>query len=396
MYFSFYNILPIVWVCLGVAVLAVLWLLIIYRSATKIRLTPSEVEEPQDGAENALPDDLPTVSVIVYANDNAAELRRSLPELLAQEYPQDKMEVIVVNDGSVEDITDVVNYLSQEHHKLYLTFVPEEARNLSRKKLSVSLGVKAARNEVVVLTTAECRPVSKRWLLDMSTPFTAAGGSKDVALGRVAITGIHSPGLRFSQAAITATWLKAAMRRRPYRGTGFNLAYRRRLFFEVKGFSRSLNLHNGDDDIFVNQIVTRDNTAVVLTRDSLMRASFQRADHVFRDIRLAHSFTARFLPKGARRLMGISTAMMWLWVAATAAGCVFSLPNYFPACIFAALIPILWIPLTVNWLRTGRALGLKLSAPLLWWEMLWRWISTLSCRLKCNSAKRRNYTWHHV
>lgn len=385
MYFSFYNILPIVWVCMGVAAAAMAWLLTVYRLRTRIRETEPPEEIP--------PAALPAVSVIIYANDNAADLRRMLPVVLGQEYPEGKMEVIVVNDGSVDDVTDVVNYLGLQHKNLYITFVPPEAHNLSRKKLAVSLGIKAARNEVIVLTTAEAVPASRRWLRDMAFPFSAEGGAKDVVLGRAAVTGLRRPMLRFDQAFQNALWLSAALHGHPYRGTGFNLAYRRQLFFSAKGFSRSLNLHYGDDDLFVNQISTPDNTAAVLTPGSLVKVRFQRPRHAYRDLRLQHCFTARFLPKGPRRLMGVSTLAIWLWVAAVTVGCVFSLPNWFPACVFAATVPALWIPLTVNWLRTGHALGLRLSPVLLWWEMLWRWLPDYRRRLRCTSSRRRNYTW---
>ncbi|MDE5979581.1 MAG: glycosyltransferase [Muribaculaceae bacterium] len=382
MYFAFNNILPLVWICLGTAVGAMIYLLTVYRRFTRLR-PPAE--------EDAVPDaDLPGVSVIIYARDNASELRENLPEILAQEYPEGKMEVIVVNDGSVDDVTDVVNHLGQQHPNLYITFVPDEAHNLSRKNLAVSLGIKAAKKETVVLTTAECRPASRFWLRRMAAPFRKS----DVVLGWAAIDNLSGHSLRFDEAARGTTWISAALNRRPYRGTAFNLAYRRDLFFEAKGFSRSLNLHNGDDDIFIHQIANRGNTSVVLSPDALMTVSFQRPKAAYRDLRLRHCFTQRRLPKGARRLLGSGTLAMWVWVAAVATGVVFSLPNWFPSCLFAATVPALWIPLTVNWLRTGRTLGIKLSPALLWWEMLWRWLPGLRCRLACGSSDRRNFTWH--
>ena len=95
MYFSFYNILPAVWVCLAVAVAATLYLITFYRLYIRIRPTV------KPGADEVPDEELPPVSVIIYARDNAADLRRMLPEVLGQEYPEGKMEVIVVNDGGV-------------------------------------------------------------------------------------------------------------------------------------------------------------------------------------------------------------------------------------------------------------------------------------------------------
>jgi hypothetical protein len=386
MYFSVYNILPIVWICLGIAIVAMVYLLTVYRSRTRLR-TPEEEPEVDD-------ESLPGVSVIVYTRDNATDLRKMLPDILNQDYPTEKFEVIVVNDGSVEEVTDVVNYLGQEYHNLYITFVPEEAHNLSRKKLAISLGIKGAKKDIVVLTTAECRPASSRWLRLMAIPFTKSEGEKDVVLGTATIAGLKRAMLRYDQAARLTTWISSALHHHPYRGIGFNLAYRKSLFFEAKGFSRSLNLHNGDDDLFVNQITTSDNTAVVLSADATVTANFHRPRAAYRDMRLRHCFTERQLPKGARRLMGSATFAMWLWLSAVVVGMVFSLPNWYPSCLFGVTIPLLWIPLTINWMRTGRTLGLKLNPALLWWEMLWRWLPNMRCKMKCGSSKRHNYTWH--
>lgn len=385
MYFAFNNILPIVWICLGISIVAVAFLLTVYRRFTRLRQADGSTDIDTD-------EGLPGVSVIIYARDNASDLREMLPEILSQEYPAGKMEVIVVNDGSVDEVTDVVNYLAADHRNLYITFVPDEAHNLSRKKLAISLGIKAARKEVVVLTTAECRPASQRWLRLMAAPF--ASPACGVVLGWADIASLPGAARRFDEVARGTTWLSAALRGKPYRGTGHNLAYRRDLFFEAKGFSRSLNLHNGDDDIFINQIANQANCRVVLSPEARMSVNFQRPAAAYRDLRLRHCFTQRRLPKDARRMMGAGTLAMWTWVAATAIGVTFSLPNWFPACLFAATIPALWIPLTVNWLRTGGTLGVNLSPALLWWQMLWRWVSCLRCRMACGGSDRRNFTWH--
>lgn len=386
MYFAFNNILPIVWICLGIAIIAILYLLTFYRSFTRIRAPKNQPE--------ATDNELPGVSVIIYARDNATDLRAMLPEILSQDYPVEKMEVIVVNDGSVEEVTDVVNYLGQKHPNLYITFVPNEAHNLSRKKLAILLGIKAAKKEIAILTTAECSPASNRWLRLIATPFTTTGGSHDIVLGRAVINNLPNAMLRFDEAARLTTWISKALHGRPYRGTGFNLAYRRDIFFKAKGFSRSLILQHGDDDVFINQITTRNNTAVVLSEDALITANFMRPKAAYNDLRLRHCFTQRLLPKSAQRIMASGTIALWLWLIATTVGITFSLPNWFPATLFIATIPTLLIPLTINWLRTGRALGIKLSAPLIWWEMIWRWIPNLRCRIACNSRNRQNFTWH--
>lgn len=387
MYFSFDNILPVVWIALGATLVLSILLLTLYRRFITVRDTVSpDIDIPDS--------ELPGMSVVVYSRDDAEELQTMLETVLTQDYPQGKLDVIVVNDGSAEDVTDVVNLLSVKYRNLYITFVPQEAHNLSRKKLAISLGVKASKREVILLTTANSTPASDRWARLMAYPFTSAGGKRKVVLGWGKISGIRSAMLRFDQVARAVTWLSAVLHMHlPYRGTRFNLAYRRDLFFEAKGFSRTLNLNNGDDDIFISQIATPENTGVVVCGDATVDIHFQNPEKGYRDLRLAHCFTERRLTRKPRLMMGFFTLLLWLWVAAVATGIVFSLPNIFPALIFILLIPALLIPLTITWRRTAATLGLKLPAAGLWWMMLWRWIPVLRSKISCSSDSRKNFTW---
>ncbi len=155
-YFSLDNLMPVVWACCGASLVAAVWLLAVYRPLIALK-----GKGERQGADGDVADaDLPPLSVIVHAFDNPESLAVLLGSVFSQDYPA-PVEVIVVNDGSSEDVTDVVNRLAVEHRNLYQTFVPDEAHNLSRKKLGVSLGIKAARNECVVLTCAESRIASK-------------------------------------------------------------------------------------------------------------------------------------------------------------------------------------------------------------------------------------------
>lgn len=385
MYFSIYNILPIAYVAIAVVSLTMLWLLICYRRRIARLSAAAEADTHTDDTDGQLP----PVSVIVYASYNAAELEETLPGILTQEYPGE-FEVIVVNDGSCSELSDVVKRYSHDYPNLYQTFVPEKAHNLSRKKLAISLGIKAARTDYVVLTEACGRPGSRRWLRLMARHFVSG---KEVVIGWGRIAGLRSAMKSFDQAATGATWLSAALAGHPYRGTALNIGYSRRLFFEAKGFSRTLNLHHGDDDLFVNQIATAENTAVELSAAARVSALAENPSAMWREEKLRHTFTARMLPKGPRRMMGLSTLMMWVWVAATAVCAVFTIPNMLPVCVLAVLAAALWIPLSLAWLRAGKALGARLKAPLLWWLMLWRWVPCLRARLRCASADRRNYTW---
>lgn len=209
------------------------------------------------------------VSVIVCARNEAANLRPYLQSLLEQDYPL--YEVIVVNDGSQDATQDVLDEYSCRYPHLKLTFVPVEARIISSKKLALTLAVKAAKYDILLLTDADCRPESKHWISEMSEPFHKP--EIEVVLGYSPYFSEHwwiNDIIRYDTLFNGLHYLGRALRHCPYMGVGRNLAYRKSAFLRAHGFAGQLGFRAGDDDLLVNRLATGKNTAVVLSRDSLI------------------------------------------------------------------------------------------------------------------------------
>lgn len=99
--------------------------------------------------------------------------------------------------------------------------------------------------------------------------------SKSIVLGYGGYE--HKKGLlnnliRFDTFFIALQYAGFALAGKPYMGVGRNLAYRRSLFFNNKGFARHSNLQSGDDDLFINEVATKTNTAVVIDPESFTRS----------------------------------------------------------------------------------------------------------------------------
>ena len=158
----------------------------------------------------------------------------------------------------------------------------------------------------------------------------------------------------FTHAADAVMWLSAAIRRRPYRGHGCNLAYRRSLFFDSRGFSSALNLRDGDDDIFINRVTTRDNTAAVVSRDAQVTYSHPSSRHEYRQRRPRRFHTARSLRKGSARFFGFSSLMTWLFVLLTVTAAAAAVYNrdWTQCGAVGAQIALLWLPICLTWRRT--------------------------------------------
>ena len=111
----------------------------------------------------------PPVSVIICARNESENLRRFLPLILEQNY--DEYEVIIVNDGSCNNTERLIKELQKDYHNLYITNIPQETRIISHKKLAITVGIKAAKNEILLFTDADCRPLTPNWISSMVRNF---------------------------------------------------------------------------------------------------------------------------------------------------------------------------------------------------------------------------------
>ena len=383
----------IVLALLSALIVPLLYLLFFYRR--RIELVSRHVD---DCNADEAPVTMPGVSIIVYTNNDSENLAVMLPQLLSQDYPAG-FEVIVVNDGASEMTKDIVTALSQTYSNLYITYAPEGSRYLSRKKLSLTIGIKAARYEYVVLTRSSCRIKSVKWLAMMARHFARG---KQVVLGYAC----YSPdddkqfGARkraFNALADAVTYLSSALAGHPYRGIDANIGYSRDLFFKNRGFSGSLNLQYGDDDIFINEISTKENTAVELSSESQVGIVYRRKPRqVYRDIKARYTFTSQFVYKGARRLVGMASAMMWLWLLLSVAAILMGLPNLLPLAIVTVASIALWLSLMFAWKKVANRLGGRrvfFMVPL--WLLL-RPIHNAAYRLHAIKGSKWNFTWEKV
>lgn len=218
------------------------------------------------------------VSVIICARNEAENLEQYLPVVLTQDYPD--YEVIVVDDCSTDDTDMVLTRMKAKYSRLRTSVIKEDKKFSHGKKLAVTIGIKAARYEQMLFIDADCVPDGDQWLKQMTAPF-----SDKISLvlgygGFFSQPGLLNKYVRFDTLFIALQYFSFAIWRMPYMGVGRNLAYKRSLFYGGKGFTSHFHLASGDDDLFVNEHATRNNTAVVFSPGSHTRSaakqSFQR------------------------------------------------------------------------------------------------------------------------
>jgi glycosyltransferase involved in cell wall biosynthesis len=267
------------------------------------------VRKQEEGSEAQVP-----VSVVVCAHDEAENLKELIPLLLAQDYPE--FEVIIVNDRSNDSTFDYLLEETKIHPRLRMVNVKDTPERVNGKKYGITLGIKAATNEWILLTDADCRPRNSGWIRSMSRHFTS---STQFVLGLSPYK--KQPGflnlfVRFETLLTAIQYFAFGWLKNPYMGIGRNLAYRKSLFLEQKGFNNFLHVTGGDDDLFVNMHARGSNTRLELSAESQVYSFPESNWRSFYDQKVRHLSVGKRYRFSHRFLLGLFT-VTWIltWFA---------------------------------------------------------------------------------
>ncbi len=207
------------------------------------------------------------VSVIVCSRDEAGNLVKNLPGVLIQQY-RTTHEVIVVNDNSFDESKYILEEYQRTYKQLHLVELTQEARFIPGKKYPLSIGIKTAKHEIVLLTDADCVPASEFWLEKMQEGFS---NGTEIVLGYGALhkkKGFFNKLVRWETLHTALQYLSYSIAGLTYMGVGRNLSYKKSVFFRHKGFSSHNHVPGGDDDLFINKAATKNNTSIVIDKDA--------------------------------------------------------------------------------------------------------------------------------
>jgi len=199
------------------------------------------------------------ISIIICAKNEFQNLKDKLPAILNQDYPN--YEVIVVNDQSVDDTSVLLKEFEKQYPNLVVVTIDKHINQRPGKKLALTLGIKTAKYEHLLLTDADCLPNSKNWAMQMCCNFN----STDIVLGYGGYEkkkGLLNKLIRFDTFNVAQQYLSYALAGQTYMGVGRNIAYKKSLFFENKGFANHLHIASGDDDLFIQEIATKNNVSI--------------------------------------------------------------------------------------------------------------------------------------
>jgi len=262
------------------------------------------------------------VSVIICARDEAGNLVKNLPGVLVQNY-RTSHEVILVNDNSSDDTKYLLDELRKTFKNLIHLPLTQEVKLMSGKKFPLSMGIRSAQYETLLLTDADCVPASENWMQLMQDGYRP---DTEIVLG---YGGYHKQKsllnkiIRFETFHSALQYLSYALAGIPYMGVGRNLSYKKDVFMRNKGFSAINRIPGGDDDLFINKVANKKNTAIVIDHGAHTLSDPKKTWKEWYIQKTRHYSTAKYYKGKHRFLLGLYSATQFLFYTLTVLAAVF-------------------------------------------------------------------------
>lgn len=298
---SLYRISVYGWIIVGLYflffIIQLFYYLYLFRKPYQHATKGDESDDDSTNSEKKLPG----ISIIITAKDEAENLRKNLPSILNQDYSN--YEVVVVDNGSTDSTSDVLNGFKQSYPNLYTTYIPVESEKVNSKKLALTIGIKAAKHDILLFTEPDTKPFTRKWVYEYSRAFSK---DKDIVLGACQIEmdkSFSNKFILFDNLFFGVKYLSFALINKPYMGVGRNMAFRKKLFFDNKGFSSILNIEDGEDNVFINKIVTKENTAVIISEESMTVSNVINRFSTWRSAKTKYLTTQKYLTSNATSIL---------------------------------------------------------------------------------------------
>jgi poly-beta-1,6-N-acetyl-D-glucosamine synthase len=251
------------------------------------------------------------VSVVICAKNEAKNLHKNIPLYFSQNYPE--FQVVVVNDCSADESEEILEEFEKKYPNLHVVTLKEDNINDHDKKLALTLGIKGAKHELMLLTDADCVPVDNNWIASMVRNFSP---QTDIVLGYGGYKktkGFLNKLIRFDTFFIALQYLSYALDKNTYMGIGRNMAYKKSLFFRNKGFATHYHIQSGDDDLFINRVATPTNVKIEISRESITLSEPKKSYKNWFSQKRRHITTARYYRTIHQFMLALFTSTNYLF-----------------------------------------------------------------------------------
>lgn len=189
--------------------------------------------------------------MVIAARNEQENLPWLLSDLVNQDYPKDKLEIIVANDRSSDNTANIVKEMMKKHKNIKHIKI-DNTREIAPKKFALEQGIKKSNGEIILSTDADCR-VLKTWVTSMSSSLDEKDGIT-IGFSRISAKSFFEKYQLIDFFCIFIANVGFAGWNKYFSGSGQNLAYNKKSFFNIGGFTNKEKSISADDMFLVQSI----------------------------------------------------------------------------------------------------------------------------------------------
>ncbi|MEP4534899.1 MAG: glycosyltransferase [Cyclobacteriaceae bacterium] len=252
-------------------------------------------------------------SVIICAHNEAENLKKNIPLILMQDYSE--FEVLVVLDRCTDNSFDILSNIFEHDPRLRVVTINHVSGGFHPKKYGITKAIEMARHEWLLLTDADCAPVSKNWIQSFSNKIEAG---KEIILGLSPYetgTGFLGQLISYETHQTALSYIASSIGGTTYMGVGRNLVYNKEIFMKNEGFGENKGVTGGDDDLFIQRVAKKHNVAINLDENSLTKSPPKRTWYEYFQQKTRHLSVGKYYPASIKFQLTISSllhTLVWL------------------------------------------------------------------------------------
>ena len=296
----------LLWFFFGIGILIqVIYLLVIFGKTAFHKGNPSQPNfQNEEG-----------VTVLVCAHNEYSNLKTLIPKIFEQDYPS--FDLMIVNDRSSDRTKRLLEKMMESYPKLRSVTIKYTPPHVTAKKYAITLGIKVAKNDVILLTDADCLPDTDQWIRKMTAPVRNENKTFAVGFsGYQTRDGFLNSWIQFETLLTALYYMSFGLWKKPFMAVGRNLCYRKSFFMEVRAFKHLWHIEGGDDDLFVNLYTTGKNTSIVLDPKANTTSIPKETKKEYLIQKKRHLHAGKYYDGADKRKIGLYTlshALFWLF-----------------------------------------------------------------------------------
>lgn len=301
-----------IWVSMLLIILLIqcgFWTLFLFNKPTSVVFKNNKIK-------------LPPLTILICAKNEADNLKLNLLSILQQDYPDNSLHIIVVNDQSDDTSRDILTDYQQDFPNLEIINIDTQViKSLPGKKYALWQGLKAVKTDWVLLTDADCYPSSDQWARIMMQHITDTQTKFVLGYGAYEQTGpkLLNKFLRWETLHTFIQYATYAQSLKPYMGVGRNLLYEKEIvlnLFEDDNFRSHISLvPSGDDDLIITALASKANTKICADPFAKTISKSPNAYAVWWKQKTRHLSSGKLYPNDLKKILGLyglSHGLFWL------------------------------------------------------------------------------------